>query len=113
MHIIKKQLSLSSFDYYSTHLRIINPLLPVHLTPKEIELLANFMSLNGSISEDRFGTTAKRIIKNKMKIQSAGISNYMKSLKSKGFINGNNIIAILYPDKNEQLYNFKLKNNGT
>ena len=111
MQIIKKQLILSPFDYFSTHLKIINPLLPVHLTPKEIELLANFMMLNGSISEDRFGSTGKKIIMNKMNIGPAGISNYLRSLKQKGFISGNDILSVLYPENEQQGYNFKLIKN--
>ena len=111
MQIIKKQLNLSPFDYYSTHLKIINPLLPVNLTTKEIELLANFMMLTGSISEERFGPTGKKIIMSKMNISSAGISNYLRSLKQKGFIIGNDILSILYPEERQQGYNFKLIKN--
>ncbi len=109
--MIKKTMSLSRLEYFSTHLRIINPLLPVTLTPKEIELLANFMSLDGIIASDRFGTTAKKIIKERMKIKAAGISNYMKSLKNKGFIINNEILPILFPNGHEQTYQFKLINN--
>ena len=99
---------LSPIEYYKTHLTIINPLLPVKLTPKEIELLSYFMLLNGSISKDRFGTTGKRMVRDRMKISAASMSNYMKSLINKGFINDNEILNILYPDYTEQLYQFKL-----
>ena len=100
-------------EYYVTHLQIINPILPVKLTPKEIELLANFMCLNGSIAEDRFGTTARGIVKSKMNITTAGVSNYLKSLKDKGFVKQNDILPILFPQAKEQMYQFKLVNYET
>ena len=113
MMIIKKVLELDRFDYFSTHLRIINPVLPIQLTPKEIEMLANFMSLEGSIAEDRFGTTGRKIIKEKMGIGNAGVSNYMKSLKQKSFITEDNEIRpILFPGNEQQLYQFKLINKN-
>ncbi len=108
--MIKKVLKLDSLDYYNTHLQIINPLLPVHLTPKEIEILAHFMSFDGTMENDRFGTTARKIVKETMKLSNAGISNYMKSLKSKGFIRGNEIVPILFPSNGTEEYSFKLVN---
>jgi DNA-binding MarR family transcriptional regulator len=111
--IIRKTQKLSTLEYYVTHLQIINAILPVKLTPKEIELLANFMSLNGSIAEDRFGTTGRAIVKSKMNITTAGVSNYLKSLKDKGFVKQNDILPILFPEKHNQLYQFKLVNYET
>ena len=108
--IIRKVKRLSTLEYYSTHLKLINPLLPVQITPKEIEILAHFMSFNGSISFDRFGTTARALVKQRMKITTAGVSNYMRSLKDKGFITGNDILPILFPENGEQLYQIKLVN---
>ena len=92
------------------HLEIINPLLPVSLTPKEIEVLSSFMSLQGDISKDRFGTTARKMVQQSVGLSVAGMSNYMKSLKSKGFITGNKILPILFPTNGEQDYQFKLVN---
>lgn len=108
--IIRKVRKLPTLEYYITHLQIINPILPVNLTPKEIELLANFMSFNGDISNDRFGTTARGLVKGKMNITTAGVSNYLRSLKNKGFIISDKILPILFPDKDEQAYQFKLIN---
>jgi len=109
--VIKKVLKLSQEEYYTKHLEIINNFLPVTMTPKEIEVLANFMSLQGDIATDRFGTTAKKIVRSKMGLSVAGISNYMKSLKAKGFITDSNILPILFPENGTQLYNFKLVND--
>ena len=111
--VIKKVLTLNQQDYYTKHLEIINCFLPVTMTPKEIEVLANFMSLQGDISNDRFGSTARKIVMQKMNLSLAGISNYMKSLKTKGFITGNSILPILFPDTKEQNYQFKLINHDS
>ena len=108
--IVRKTLKLDTLEYYTTHLKLINPLLPIQLTPKEIEILANFMSFNGTIAQDRFGTTARKIVEGRMNLSTAGVSNYMKSLKDKGFVGGNVILPILFPDNGEQLYQFKLVN---
>jgi len=108
--LIKKELTLSAIEYYNTHLQLINPLLPVHMTPKEIEVLANFMSFTGLLAEDRFGTTAKKKVKEKMKLSNAGLSNYMRTLKDKGFVKEDSILPILFPENGSQLYQFKLVN---
>ena len=108
--MIKKELSLGAIEYYNTHLQLINPLLPVHLTPKEIEVLATFMSFTGILAEDRFGTTAKKKVKEKLNLSNAGLSNYMRALKDKGFIEDDTILPILFPENGHQEYYFKLKN---
>jgi hypothetical protein len=108
--LIKKVLKLDTLQYYNTHLQIINPLLPKHLTLKEIEFLANFMSFDGTIANDRFGTTARKIVKTQMKISNAGVSNYMRSLKDKGFVKDDIILPLLFPDPNHQEYDFTLIN---
>ena len=87
METIKKFLKLPPDKYYIKHLEIINPLLPIQLTPKEIEVLGNFMSLEGEIAEeDRFGTTCRKVVKDKLNLSDGGLGNYIKSLKDKGFI---------------------------
>jgi len=109
--IIKKTLKLSTLEYYDKHLNVINPFLPVKLTGKEIEVLSHLMSFTGTISEDRFGTTARNIVKKRLNISNAGISNYISSLKKKGFINDKNeILSILFPNDKEQSYQFTLLN---
>ncbi len=110
MEIIKKKLNLVEDDYYKKHLQLINPILPQHLTPKEIEVLAAFMALKGDIEANRFGTTARKFVMEKIGISYAGLSNYLASLKGKGFINGETILPILFPNPSSQQYYFKLNN---
>lgn len=110
--IIKKTVELKKDKYYEVHLSIINPVLPVHLTEMEIKVLAAFMALEGDIAGDRFGTTARKIVREKLNIKFAGLSNYMKSLQEKGFIRqvNNNfvILPMIQPHSTTQHYQFKL-----
>ena len=39
MKIISKSISLDSYNYHKKHLYIINPMLPIQMTDKEIEVL--------------------------------------------------------------------------
>lgn len=117
-NIIKKTLEFGSFGYYKKHLELINPVLPVQMTNKEIEVLAAFMNLKGEIAEqDRFGTTCRKIVKQTLNLSNGGLANYLRLLREKGFINETengsyNILMFLFPQENQQQYEFKIINNG-
>jgi len=112
MKALSKKLVLNTKDYYIVHLSIINALIPGNkLTPKEIEVLASFMMLQGDIAQDRFGSTAKKLIRLNLNISDAGLSNYIKSLKTKGFISKNNaILQMLIPNDVSQDYYLQVIN---
>lgn len=122
MKQIRKLLRLSKMDYFETHLSLINCVLPKQnrMTPMEIRVLAGFMSLEGDISRDRFGPTAKKIVMNTVNpekpLSAPGLSNYISLLIEKGLIektNGSiNIKPVIELESNEQVYMFKLVNNG-
>lgn len=110
---IQKQVTLPAKQYYEKHLTIVNVFLPITLTPKEIEVLATFMSLEGSIAADRFGTSARKLVRDELSLSAGGLGNYLKSLKDKGFIKENaensfTILPILHPSENKQNYIFQL-----
>jgi len=91
----------------------MNVFLPVKMTPKEIEVLANFMSLEGDIAEDRFGTSARKIVMGEMGIKPGGLGNYFDSLGKKGFLIKDDvkkfvIFPMLYPQPTVQNYQFQL-----
>lgn len=115
MEIIRKALKLSREEYYKKHLFLINHILPIQMTPREAEVLATFMSLEGDIARDPFGTSGRKIVREKLGISAGGLGNYLEQLKSKGFIIDNNkelsILAILIPEKKVQGYQFKLEVN--
>jgi predicted transcriptional regulator len=109
----RKAVKLSKLDYYKTHLSLANCLLPIKMTSKEIEVLANFMVLEGDIAAHRFGKTAKEIVRKRLGITPTGLSNYFRSLTNKRFlkedIDSKYVIwPVLIPEANEQLYMFKL-----
>lgn len=114
MQEIKKLLRLPKPEYYQTHLSLINPILPVKMTPKEIEVLAAFMGLEGDISQYRFGPSAKKLVMREVGITPAGLSNYLRTLTDKKFLiktgDITTILPILYPEEGEQFYKFKLVN---
>lgn len=110
---IIKALQLSKKQYYKTHLLIINNLLPVQMTPREAEILAAFMSLEGDIKRDPFGTSGRKLVREIVGVSAGGLGNYLDQLKKKGFIRGANrdlkILPILIPENKIQLYQFKLE----
>lgn len=114
MREIRKLLQLQESEYYEIHLSLINCILPVKLTPREIEVLSTFMSLKGDIAKHRFGPSAKKIVMQRLGLSPAGLSNYMGSLLKKGFLLEKadiiEILPILIPEENEQFYTFKLQN---
>jgi hypothetical protein len=115
MKIIQKAiLQLKGAEYYIYHLSIINPFLPVELTPKEREVLGAFMSFKGDLAEkDRFGTTFRKAVKEMLAMSNGGLSNHLSSLKSKGAIKEDlqgflKIAEILLPEEKQQNYQFKI-----
>ena len=92
MEVIKKKLRVGNDDYYKTHLGIVNALLPVKMTTKEIEVVAAFMALDASVVEDdRFNTLARKKVKDKLKLSPGGLSNYLKALIEKGLLNKSSV----------------------
>ena len=112
--VLRKILRLPRGEYYKTHLQIVNALLPIKLTTKEIEVLAAFMSLDGDIAKDRFGTSARKIIKKDLKLSDGGLGNYLKAFKEKNFVIthelGDIVNPILSVQQEEQNYMVKLVN---
>ena len=115
MNIIKKSLKLNKTDYYTKHLLIINHILPIQMTPKEAEVLAAFMSLEGDLAKDPFSTTGRKIVRQRIGISAGGLGNYLNQLEQKGFIIAEDksfvILPILIPENKVQGYQFKLEVN--
>ena len=111
---IKKALRLSNTNYCKAHLSIVNCILPEKMTPKEIEVVACFMALDGSLEHYRFNSIGRKIVMDKLDISPGGLSNYIKSLLEKGFLVRENkitkILPLLIPEKTEQIYLLKLIN---
>lgn len=114
MQTIRKALRLSQEEYYKVHLSIVNTIIPEKMTPKEIEVLSSFMSLEGDIALVRFGPSARKIVRENLGLSPTGLSNYISSLLEKKFLTKQgdsiNIWPILIPEKDMQHYQFKLEN---
>lgn len=114
--IIKKTLELENQEYYEKHLQVINAVLPEQMTPKEIEVLASFMALEGEMAEeDRFGTYCRKKVKSLKNLSNGGLANYIRILKEKGFIKVGEsgeyeIPFFLFPQPTAQQYEFKIVN---
>lgn len=115
---IQKTLRLTKHQYYETHLSIINALLPTKMTPMEITVLSRFMALEGDIATYRFGTTARKVVRQNLKLSLSGLSNYIGSLVEKKFLlkkEGSDMFdiwPILFPEPGDQGYMIKLINAG-
>jgi hypothetical protein len=114
---IRKTLRLSTDKYYEIHLNLINCILPIKMTPREIEVIAAFMALEGDIATYRFGPSARKIVMAKLHLSPAGLSNFMKFLFDKGVLERQGdmikIYPLLIPNVDEQKYLFKLVNLST
>lgn len=120
---IQQKLEVGSKDeYFLKHLSIINPMLPAQLTGKELEVLAAFMALPSEVTEDdTFNTLARKKVKAKLNLSSAGLSNHLGEMIKKGFLQKSEVTKririreFLLPQNNAQGYQFKilLKNEST
>ena len=116
MKPVQKKLRLAKRDYYTMHLSLMNVFLPVKMTPKEIETLANFMLFKEEPNIEMFGTSARKIVMNNMNIKPGGLGNYLRGLEEKGFLIPNDIfkftiLPILYPNSKVQNYQFQFIEN--
>ena len=118
MKVIQRALELTHDEYYKKHLSIINSMLPKHLVPKEIEVLAAFMGADPKLVEDdRFNPVIRKKVMAQLGLQPGGLSNYLKALINKGCLTKSEItkkITIkeyLLPEDDGQGYRFKLSKN--
>lgn len=78
--MVRKILRLRPSDYYLTHLRLVNAVMPVRMTEKQLEVLAEFMA------QDSFDSRAKKAVRDKLNLTPPNLSNHIKELVLKGFV---------------------------
>lgn len=78
--MIRKKLALKGHEYYKTHLNLVNAVLPIKMSNREIGILAEFLRVGGFTTEHR----AK--VRETLGISPSNLSNYMRSLCKKGFL---------------------------
>ena len=113
MKIIQKGFELPSIDYYKTHFRIINAVLPIGMTEKEVEILSMFLSLHDGKTAI-FNPVSRKRVMDILKLSQAGLSGHFKNMKIKKYLSAKEedeltITPALLPDSTMQGYNFKLK----
>lgn len=113
--MIKKSLKLGPSDYFLTHLRLINAVLPIRMTEREMLVLAAFMQMGS------FNSKSKKGVRSSLGLKPANLSNYLKSLVKKGFVRSYideeahrqyDFRDILLIDRSKQIYQFALINEG-
>ena len=107
MKKVSKVVNLSGNVYYRVHLQLINPILPVQLSEKELDVLSYFLML-GDLSKD-----SRKLVREKLGMSFGSLTNHIRHLKEKGFIlEGDELNSVIVPNKDSQEYIFKLVNNG-
>lgn len=114
MKVISKSIGLDSYGYYRTHLMLINPILPVKLSDKEIEVLASFMCYIGRTIYP-FSKFCRSEVRKKLGLSHGSLTNYLGRLREKGFLklelDAYDFNGLILPDMDRQEYNFKLIRN--
>lgn len=118
MKVIKQDFNLNELEFYQTHLKVLNAVLPINITNKEIEILAEFMTLPKELTNGNlFNTQARKNVSEKLSLKEGGMNNHIKNMKKKGLIIGNTnelkIAPALIPSNKVQGYDFKLINTET
>ncbi len=86
-NIIRKKMSFNRLEYFKKYIEIVSIILNVPLVEMEINVLASFLSLDKGITEDyMFNTVARKKVMESLKLSPGGLSNYIRSLISKGYL---------------------------
>lgn len=115
--VISKTLEFNDkYEYLLKHLMIINAILPVQMTNKEMEVIAAFINEEDSLGKDVFSTLGRKRVMTLLSLKPGGLSNYLNQLKEKGFIKEVNkelkIIDLVKPLSNSKTYKFKIVYNN-
>lgn len=115
MEILTKKQLLSSSRYYETHMKIVNIVLQLNLEPKELQVLAAFMSLDKKILEgDVINSFSRKKVREQLEMSPASVTNHLRSLISKGMIIKDDFSGRYYfneaiiAEDNKQKYNIIL-----
>lgn len=115
MRVIQKQIKKDSFNYFLVHMKLVNIFMDSLISEKEMEVLAATLSLDQKIiGVEPYNPFARKKIREKLKISSAGLSNHLRSLIDKGILvkdevtNRINIREFIIPSPEWQGYQFKV-----
>lgn len=113
MKVIEKDFELDSLSYFKAHLGILNALLPIHITHREVEILSHFWSLPVEVrSPNMFCTEARREVSKVLGLNGGSMSNHLKNMRKKGLLLRDGdyfvIAPALLPSDSVQSYRLKL-----
>lgn len=94
MKAVTISLKTSSDNRYEIFLKLVSGLLIPKLTEREIEVLVACKSLAGG----NLGTDSRRLIKDDLGISEYTLNNYIKQLRDKKVVAGNEILKTLNID---------------
>lgn len=78
---------LDEYEYNKMYLSVLGLFLPEKLTGKEIDVLSMFVTIGNEMNaDDCFNSYARKKVKEKLGISSAGLHNHMKSIMNKGYV---------------------------
>ena len=103
MKKVKITRQLGRVDFLRTHIRLVDALEGRKLTDREIEVLAAFAELEGDIRKDILGTSARKIVKDKLGLSAPGLANYLKSLSEKEVIKEGKISPVIFLPSGEEV----------
>lgn len=112
----KTYVAKTKVEYFKQHLNIVQAVLPISLTKKEIDILANFMALEGKDAVFPFVGKSRKKVREQVGMSVASLGNYLSVLKDKEAIiedeDGDLYInPILIAELPTQGYQFKIQYN--
>jgi DNA-binding MarR family transcriptional regulator len=116
MQIISKIIKVDPYTYHLTFLEVLNVLMIKKLTPKEMEVLAAFMSQDESlIEDDLFNGIVRKKVMEKLGLKPGGLGNHLDQMIKKKFLVKHPITKritikpFLKPEENNQGFRIKLE----
>lgn len=118
MKVSKKKIITEGLDYYIQNLNLINTLLGIGMTEKEIAIVAHFLNLPYNVKLEGFlDTYSKKLIRENLNLSNAGLSNYIKNLTMKKVLDRDeetgrvSINPQVIPEEGWQGYQIKIENS--
>lgn len=102
--MISKTFYVEGSKVYQKHLEILNGVLPIKLTDKEIDVLATIIKYGSRVNQG-----VKNVIRDDLGMNKSNVNKYIKSLEDKGFIIGGAVIPLVVAKAKELSYNFIIK----
>lgn len=103
----------SKVEYISRYIHILNSFSKDKLTDPQIDVIANFLALDGDlIRENRLSTDARTHVRRQLGMSHSALTNILKRIKDKGYlmsVNGKDKFhKLLIPPEDKKLFKIAL-----